>query len=73
MLVISAIVDPEVAPTLAELVLSLLDFASADLSRFVLLPPGSDLEGEPFCFFFGPMWAATCLNSKKISLQFNTH
>ena len=59
---ISAIVDSEVEgaeATMAELVLSLLDFARADLRRLELLPPGSDLEGEPFCFLLGPMWAAT--------------
>jgi hypothetical protein len=42
--------------------LSLLDLARADLSKllFPLLPPGSDLEGEPF-LFLGPIWGNCCL------------
>ena len=72
----SAIVDPgvgEAEAAMIELVLSLLDFARADLRRFVLLPPGSDLEGEPFCFLFGPIWAATCQDCNSNILQYRTH
>ena len=64
MLVMSTI-DPDLVlldRSATDVFLSLLDLDRADLSKlpFPLLPPGSDLEGEPF-LFFGPIWGNCCL------------
>ena len=62
MLVMSAM-----EPDLMEVFLSLLDLEMADLSKLLLdlLPPGSDLEGEPF-LFLGPIWE--CLTPDTLQL-----